>query len=240
MKPILELNSVNVKFPISKQGIKSTLSSSILRSKKKIEYYPALTDINLKFFSGDRVGLVGSNGAGKTTLLRVLSGILPPTSGSVKIKGSISALVQRNPSLLLRATCMQNIILTGLRGGLRRDELKQYVESVREVSDMDKFMDSPVSVLSAGMKNRLVLSMLYVKPADIVIMDEWIGTLDERVLKHSEGMLADIIHKSKLFILASHRKGILKSHCTSILKLAAGEIVDSSVGKDQAAISDEA
>lgn len=192
-----------------------------------IESFKALDNVSLSFSKGDKVGIEGNNGAGKTTLLRVLANILPPTRGEVIIRGeSILPLINKNAEVIPSLTCLQNITLHGLRNRLFSNELREYIDSVRELADLDKFLYMPAKNLSSGMRNRLILSMFHANPAEIVVMDEWIGTADDRILKHRESLLANLIDSSKIFILATHRQSLLKQYCNKSIVLEKGRIVD--------------
>ncbi len=96
----------------------------------------ALSDINLRLESGDRLGLVGSNGAGKTTLLRVLAGIYEPVLGSLQVQGSLNALLDPNLGMNMELTGRENILLRGLYNGLPRSALPRLEEDVAEFAEL--------------------------------------------------------------------------------------------------------
>ena len=99
----------------------------------------ALSDINLRLRSGDRLGLVGSNGAGKTTLLRVLAGIYEPVLGRLHVKGSLNALLDPNLGMNMELTGRENILLRGLYNGLPRSALPRLEEDVARVRRTGRF-----------------------------------------------------------------------------------------------------
>lgn len=224
MSTALNLQDVCVDFPAYRLSTGKKLVSSLIKKKQSVEKFRALDNINLTLQSGDRVGLIGQNGAGKTTLLRVMSGILPPSQGNIEITGNVLPLIQARASVIPSLTCIQNVTLHGLRNDLHGSELSNFVETVRRISGLDSFMNFPLIKLSAGMRSRLLVSMLHADPADIIVMDEWIGTTDQKVLKHGEGLLSRLIESSKIFILASHRIAILHQYCNMLIKLENGRI----------------
>ena len=224
MSAELNLKNVTVEFPSYKLSTRKKIVTSIFGNTREVEKFKVLDNINLKLSSGDRVGLVGQNGAGKTTLLRIMSGILPPSSGNVEVLGKVLPLIQAKANIIPPLTCIENVTLHGLRNKMRGHELSEFIETVREVSSLEKFMNFPVNKLSAGMRSRLLISMLHANPADIIIMDEWIGTTDQKVLKHGEGLLSKLIESSKIFVLASHRIAILHQYCNILVKLNNGKV----------------
>lgn len=223
-KTVIALENVSVKLPYKGQGNSLFKKKLFSANSENSNYLEILKDINLELKVGDKVGLVGNNGAGKTTLLRVLATVLPPTSGSVNLYGKVLPLLNSNFQIMPELTCRQNIKLIGLRNKLQGEKLEEYMSEVLHISALEKFIDSPVRILSAGMKNRLVLSLLYGDQSDIVVMDEWIGASDQKVLERKEGLLRDLIHNSKVFILASHREKIIAEHCNKVIKMENGQI----------------
>ena len=187
------------------------------------DYFSALDNLDLTFSTGDKVAVVGENGAGKSTLLRVLSGMLPPSSGELVVDGSVFSMVT-NAALVSDATCRQNIILNGLYMGLDQQELNEYVNAVEAVAHLGDFIQSPLASLSTGMRSRLMVAMIPDAKADILIMDEWIGTADKKVLEYGSGLLARQIENCEIFIIASHRNDILERFCNKKLELASGKV----------------
>ena len=219
------LENVSVKFPI----YESQASTSMLRkmmglSGPRKEFY-ALDSLSLQILKGERVGLLGKNGSGKSTLLRLMAGILPPTSGKLKVVGRVFPALSAAPGIQSQATCLQNIILQGLSYGLKSDDLMKYVNEVSVFSDLGDFLNSPHSALSAGMKGRFAVATLnYVQP-ELLFMDEWIGAADTKVLKKNQGLLAKLVDQSDIFVMASHRRDIIEEHCNKAIVMDEGKMV---------------
>jgi len=176
----LAINDVTVSFSIVSK--KKTSSTGLARVFSRYEKTPfhALTNISFELKKGDRLAVIGKNGAGKTTLLRVLSEILPPSSGEIRIDGSVHSILTIATGLVMSATCSQNIKLKGLSYGLSGESLESYMQEARKRSQLDKFLFQPVKSLSSGMRSRLIVSMLGVLKPDILIMDEWINVADNK------------------------------------------------------------
>src|SRR5580698_4924845 len=115
----------------------------------------ALSNISFSLTSGERLGLVGSNGAGKTTLLRVLAGIYEPVSGSVRLHGTLNALLDPSLGMNPELTGRENIMLRGLYAGLPKSSLPRLEEDVAAFAELSDFIDLPVRIYSAGMVVRL-------------------------------------------------------------------------------------
>ena len=184
----------------------------------------ALKDINLSFKEGDRVGLIGVNGSGKSTLLKLCSGALSVQSGSIEIEGRVSAQFSLGAGVIRALSGRRNVELKCLYMGTPQRTIQDRVEEVKELSGLGGYFELPVSTYSAGMRSRLVMSMIRLVRADILIMDEWIGAADDTVNKTVGKLQRDLIESASLLILASHSERVLKQWVKTLIWLDAGEI----------------
>jgi len=213
----LSLTNVGVDFRLR--------SSGYIGLKQKFVQFSALSKINLDFSDGDRVAILGKNGAGKTTLLKVISGILPPTFGKVESVGQINTALTMNVGMLNQATCLENIKLSGLYRGLKGKPLNSFIEDVIEKSELSEFLYQPVSTLSKGMRSRLVITMAVVASSPILVFDEWIGAVDRQQLE-GKSALDFAISNSDIFIVATHKLGLVKKYCNRCVVLDRGKVIE--------------
>lgn len=204
----------------------------------KSEKFRALDDVSFEITNGERVALLGHNGAGKTTLLKVLSGILPPSQGSVSVEGELRPALTLSLGLLAEASCLENIRMTGLYHGFKRAQLENYVAKVKQRADLDKFLHQPVKTLSKGMRSRLVISMALVARSQILIFDEWIGAVDRHQLE-GESTLADAIQNSDIFVVATHKLVLIEKYCNRCLILEKGRVIHDLEAKQAVALYKE-
>src|SRR5687767_4526217 len=128
MQPIIEIQELSKKYRLQQTerylAIRDVLNRSVkslfTNKKEKSSDFWALKNINLEFFPGDRVGLIGNNGAGKTTLLKILSRITPPTSGRAAIRGNLSSLLEVGTGFHPELTGRENIYMNGSILGLKK------------------------------------------------------------------------------------------------------------------------
>ena len=125
------------------------------REIKGGEYVNALSDINLEIKKGEVVGIIGKNGAGKSTLLKLLSEVTTPTTGSIKMKGRIAALLEVGTGFHPELTGRENIYLNGAILGMTKKEINSKIEEIIDFSGVAKYVDTPVKRYSSGMKVRL-------------------------------------------------------------------------------------
>lgn len=184
----------------------------------------ALKNINLSLKDGDRIGLIGLNGSGKSTLLKLCSGALAIQSGSIEIEGDVSAQFSLGAGIRPALSGRRNAELKCLYMGTPQRSIAERVEDVKALSQLGGYFELPVSTYSAGMRSRLVMSMIRLVRADILIMDEWIGAADGTVNKIAHRLQRDLIESASLVLLASHSERVLKDWATVAVWLDGGEI----------------
>lgn len=185
----------------------------------------ALENINLEITSGERVALLGHNGAGKTTLLRAMAGIYAPTGGRADITGRVMPLFDLGLGLDEDATGYENIVLRGLLIGLKRADIESKVDDIASFSGLGDFLDLPIRTYSSGMMLRLVFSIATSLEAEILLMDEWLGSGDQDFIVQADQRLMQLIDRSHILIFASHTLGLLEKLCTRGILLEGGHIV---------------
>jgi lipopolysaccharide transport system ATP-binding protein len=204
----VELKGVWVEFPVRAKGSQSS--------------YPALRDISLDLKSGDRLGILGPNGSGKTTLLRLISGIYPPTRGTVLVEGVVGSMLDLQLGINGRVSGRDNIIFRSRLLGRASAVAKQTVEDACEFGGLAEFLDQPVENYSSGMKMRLAFSIATAVPSEILVMDEWLSVGDEQFQAKAKGRIDSLVKQADILILASHNKKLLSSTCSRFLVLEKG------------------
>lgn len=202
--------------------LKETLS--ITHKSYHSDFY-ALNNINLFIRKGETVGLIGKNGAGKSTLLKIITGVLSPTSGTVKINGRISSLLELGAGFNPEYTGIENIYLNGTLMGMSKKEIDERMQDILDFADIGEFVYQPVKTYSSGMYVRLAFSVAINVEPDILIVDEALAVGDVRFqlkcLKKLERM-----KESKITILfVSHAVEQVKSFCTSAVLMNKGIIL---------------
>ncbi len=118
----------------------------------------ALEEVSLSIAEGERVAVVGPNGAGKSTLLRAISGILPPTAGTVRTVGTVAPLFEFATGFEMERSGIDNIRIRGLLQGIAWDEINERMAEIAAFSELGPALDQPVRTYSAGMFVRLAFS----------------------------------------------------------------------------------
>ena len=138
----------------------------------------ALNNISFDVKKGESVGIIGTNGSGKSTLLKILTGVLQPTSGEIKVDGKVSALLELGAGFNPEYSGIDNIFLNGRMMNLTREEMEKKLDGIIKFADIGDYINQPVKTYSSGMFARLAFSVAINVDADILIVDEALSVGD--------------------------------------------------------------
>src|SRR5699024_193724 len=197
----------------------------LVSSKSFGEDFYALNGVDFEAEKGDVVGFIGINGSGKSTLSNIISGIVPETSGTVKINGQAS-LIAVASGLKGDLTGRDNIELKCLMLGFSKEEIKALEPDIIEFSELGEFIDQPVKSYSSGMKSRLGFAISVNVDPDILIIDEALSVGDKAFAEKSLDKMQEFKQQGKTMIFVSHSIGQMKQFCEKILWLEFGKVKD--------------
>ena len=209
----------------------TTLKSELVRLVQRKQAAPspvavtaALRDVSLTVPRGRTLGLVGRNGSGKSTLLKLVTGIYRPTSGSVEVKGRISALLELGAGFHPDFSGRENITINGIILGMSRREIRERMSEIIAFSELGDFIDEPVRTYSSGMYARLAFSVATHVDPDLLIIDEILSVGDEHFSRKSNAKMEEFRRAGKTILLVSHDLASLESHCDEAAWLDAGTL----------------
>lgn len=185
----------------------------------------ALNNVSFQLKEGDRVGLVGLNGSGKSTLLKIISGILKPTSGSVKLYRKVQNLSGFDSLLHPDLSGRENAIFQLKISGFNHSEIKERLNEILEFSELGKFFDYAVKNYSSGMLLRLSFSIFKTQQPEILLLDEVFSAGDIKFQKKAEIFLKEHLNKLAGLMLASHQLNEIAEYCNKCIWLDKGNIV---------------
>ena len=223
---MIELKNVSVVFKRNSEKMTSLKEYFINSLRKKIrkEQFVALENINITIEEGEVVGLLGLNGAGKSTLLKVISGIIKPTTGEVKLNGKMAPLIELGAGFDPELTGRENIFLNGSLLGFSKKELKERIGEIIEFSELNEFIDVPLKNYSSGMYARLGFSIATIYDPEILIIDEVLSVGDFHFQEKSLNKIMEMIGKGTTVLFVSHDIEQVKKLCKKVIWLEKGRV----------------
>ena len=193
-----------------------------LTGRYQVKEFWADKNISFSLESGDMLGIIGANGAGKSTLLKAVSGIMRPTMGQVKTKGTIAALLELTSGFDSDLTVRENTYLRGAMLGYTRKFMDEKYAEIIAFSELEEFQDYAFKQLSSGMKSRLAFSIACLVEPDILILDEVLSVGDGSFRRKSSEKMKSILDSGVTGILVSHSVDQVRELCKKILWLDHG------------------
>jgi lipopolysaccharide transport system ATP-binding protein len=186
------------------------------------EEFWALKDISFELAVGRCLGLVGKNGSGKSTMLKLLSRVIPPSSGTLGIRGRPAALLEVGTGFHPELTGRENIYLNGAILGLSRNDVKRNFDSIVAFSEVENFLDTPVKHYSSGMYVRLAYAIAaHVRP-DVLIVDEVLAVGDAAFQEKCLQNMKNLVANGTALLFVTHDYHYYAELCDEILWLDKG------------------
>jgi lipopolysaccharide transport system ATP-binding protein len=202
---------------------KSMFSKNTQETLRDREFW-AVKDVSFKVERGEALGIIGPNGAGKSTILKLLSKILKPNKGTIRINGRLSALIEIGAGFHPDFTGRENIFLNGAILGMSKDEIKRKMDDIIEFSGLTDFIDTPVKRYSSGMYARLGFSVAAHVDPEILLVDEVLSVGDFTFQHKCIRKMNEIVKNGTTVIFISHNIPSVIHLCPKAILLNKGEI----------------
>src|SRR3989339_189988 len=221
----IEFINVNKYFYLQHQKTIKELVAAIFFQKKTLERVHALKNISFSIKKGETVGVIGKNGAGKSTLLKLMAGVSSPTSGSVKISGRISPLIELGAGFHPELSGKENIFLNGVILGMEEKFLVDKFQEIVDFSEIDmKFIYTPVKYYSSGMYMRLAFAVAIFTQPDILLIDEILSVGDTAFQTKCLKKMDEFKKLGVTTIFVSHALETVKQFCSRVIYLKEGRV----------------
>lgn len=204
--------------------LKSTIFSMLQGSYRKPSRRLVLDNVTLSVKPAEKIGVIGMNGAGKSTLLKVISGILKPTRGSAKVRGSISPLIELQAGFEPEISVAKNIVLYGVLLGFSQAEILARVPHILEFAELQDYAMAPVKSLSSGMAARLGFAIATEAEPDILILDEVLSVGDERFQQKCYQRIEKFWQGRVTMLFVSHSLDQVRQFCDRVVWLHQGRV----------------
>jgi ABC-type polysaccharide/polyol phosphate transport system ATPase subunit len=194
---------------------------------RSYEKFKALDDVSFDVEQGEMVGIIGSNGSGKSTLLKMLVGTTKPTSGRIRTKGKISALIELGAGFHPEISGRENVYINGIMLGLSKKEISARFDDIVRFAELEDFIESPVKKYSYGMYMRLGFSVaIHVNP-DILLIDEVLAVGDEAFVHKCIERIKDFKARKKTIVIVTHSLYLAETLCDRAVWIEKGKVVSS-------------
>jgi len=221
------LENVSVLYHLPRERIQTFKEYAIRMIQNRLEYidFWALQDVSLYLKKGEALGIIGVNGSGKSTLLKVISRVLRPSKGRVRIQGRVAPLLELGAGFHFDLTGRENIFLNGALLGFSRVEMEEKLDAIVEFSGLWDFIDAPLRTYSSGMVARLGFTIATDTDPHILLMDEILSVGDAEFVNKSEQRIQKFREKGVSMILVSHSLLQVESLCERVIWLDHGRVI---------------
>jgi ABC-type polysaccharide/polyol phosphate transport system ATPase subunit len=226
MKPVIVLNNVSVQYRAPEEVIRTfkEYAIQILRRNVRFKEFRALNHIDLEVNDGEILGIIGRNGAGKSTLLKVISRVLIPTEGRVRINGRVSPLLELGAGFHPELTGRENIFLNGTLLGHSRRDVHSHLPEIIEFAELGEFIDSPLRTFSSGMVARLGFAVATTWKPEILILDEVLAVGDEAFRNKCQARMEKYRDHGTTTLIVTHDSNTVETLCSRAAWMDHGQI----------------
>ena len=225
MPAAVEIQDVSKHFRLYHEKYTSLKERVIHLNKIPFEEFWALQHITFDVNSGETVGLVGHNGSGKSTLLKCIAAILQPTSGEIRVRGRVAAMLELGAGFHPELSGRENIYLNAALLGVAKRDIDLRFDDIVEFSELGPFIDNQVRYYSSGMYTRLGFAVAVNVDPDILLVDEVLAVGDENFQRKCFDKVEEFQREGRTIVFVSHSPEIVRRVCDRAYVLDHGVIV---------------
>ncbi|MDX6518942.1 MAG: lipopolysaccharide transport system ATP-binding protein [Gaiellaceae bacterium] len=232
-QPAIEFDRVSKRYRVGRKSlsVRDDVAAGVRRMTGRPEeeslhrVLRALDDVSLVVPEGQAFAVIGDNGAGKTTALKVASRITYPSSGRVRVRGRVGALIEVGTGMHPELTGRENVDLYGRILGFSRRDIRKRFDEIVGFADVGNAIDRPVKQFSSGMQLRLGFSLAAHLEPDVLLVDEAISVGDAGFQYRCVERISDLVREGRTLVFVSHNMSAIEAICDRAVLLRHGRIV---------------
>ena len=221
---VIEVLDVKKSFRVYSDKGKTLKEKMLFQKRNQYEERLVLNGISFQVEKGEAVGLIGHNGCGKSTLLKLMTKIFRPDSGTIRIQGRVSSLIELGAGFHPDMTGRENIYTNASIFGLTKKEIRNRMEEIIAFSELEDYIDNPVRTYSSGMYTRLAFSVAIHVDADVLLIDEILAVGDASFQAKCFEKLLEIKAKGTTIVIVSHSLVQIEQICNRSIWIENGKI----------------
>ena len=194
------------------------------RRQSLSDRFTALDGVSVTVEQGEAVALMGLNGSGKSTLLKLISGVMQPDSGSVRVRGKVAGLIEVGAGLHPDLTGKENIFLNAAILGMNRRQTERVYDAIVDFASIDRFLETQVKFYSSGMFLRLGFAVAVHTDPDVFLIDEALAVGDAPFQKKCLARIRELHAAGRSLIIVAHDTATLEKMCDRGLVLREGRL----------------
>jgi ABC-2 type transport system ATP-binding protein len=218
------VDDVSKTFTIRRARTLKETAVRAVRGEDLVNTVRALQNVTFKISQGESVGLVGLNGSGKSTMLKLISGVMRPDTGMVRIRGRVAGLIAVGAGLHGDLTGRENIFLNAAILGMSEAETKRKFDEIVAFSGIERFLDTEVKFYSSGMYMRLGFSVAVHTEPDVFLADEVLSVGDGPFKRKCRRRLRQHRREGRTLVMVAHSMKMLERMCDRGIVLEKGEM----------------
>ena len=220
----IEVNDIKKSFKVFFDKSNLLKERVLFWKRNRFERRNVLGGISFNVKKGEAVGLIGHNGCGKSTTLKLLTKIMYPDSGTIEMRGRVSALIELGAGFHPDMSGRENIYTNAAIFGLTKKEIDSKVADIFAFSELEEFIDNPVRTYSSGMYMRLAFAVAINVDADILLIDEILAVGDAAFQAKCFNRLKEIKASGTTIVIVSHSLGQIEQICERSIWIDEGQI----------------
>lgn len=221
---VIEVKDVKKKFKVYADKSNSLKERALSLKRNRYEDKWVINGISFNVKKGESIGLIGHNGCGKSTTLKLLTRIMYPDEGSVRVYGRVSSLLELGAGFHPDMTGIENIYINASTFGMSKKEISSKIKDIVEFAELGEYIDNPVRTYSSGMYMRLAFAVAINVDADVLLVDEILAVGDVNFQTKCFNKMMEIKKQGTTIVLVSHSTEQIERICERSIWLQDGQI----------------